>query len=202
VRRRLVQFALPAMLVLAAAGTATAQDFGILESAETINQGNFKIRANPIVLFGRDGGDSEFGVVGVLGYGFTRRFDVEGGVAIYDGVTFFGANAEYWLVKENPIDFSIAGGLHRRTGDQTLDFTGVDLTFLASGHVAPRLEIYGGLDLAFEGIGVPGDFKTAHLVPGIEYKVNEKIDVVAEAGLALNDNGRHYIAGGLAIYFR
>src|ERR1044071_673189 len=100
VRRRLVQFALPAMLVLAAAGTATAQDFGILESAETINQGNFKIRANPIVLFGRDGGDSEFGVVGVLGYGFTRRFDVEGGVAIYDGATFFGANGEYFLPEE------------------------------------------------------------------------------------------------------
>src|SRR5262245_8412910 len=107
VRRRLVLSALPVMLVLAAAGTAAAQDFGILESAETINQGNFKIRANPMVLFGKNGGDDDFGVVGVLGYGFTPRFDLEGGVAIYDGVTFFGANAEYWLVKENPIDVSV-----------------------------------------------------------------------------------------------
>ena len=28
---------------------AHAQDFGIMESAETINQGNFKIRANPML---------------------------------------------------------------------------------------------------------------------------------------------------------
>ena len=65
-----------------------------------------------------------------------------------------------------------------------------------------KLDIYGGLDLAFEGIGVPGGFKTAHLVPGLEYKVNDKIDVLAEAGVALNDNSRHYVSGGIAIYFR
>jgi hypothetical protein len=173
-----------------------------MESAETINKGNFKIRANPMVLFGRDGGDSDVGVAALVGYGFTHSFDLEGGVAIYDGVTFVGANAEFWLVKESPLDFSIAGGLHRRMGDGTADYNGIDLTFLASGHVAPKLEIYGGLDLAFEGFGVPGDFKTAHLVPGLEYKVNDRIDLLAEAGVALNDNSRHYIAGGIAIYFR
>jgi hypothetical protein len=173
-----------------------------MESAETINPGNFKIRANPMLLFGRHGGDSDIGVAALVGYGFTPRFDMEGGVAIYDGVTFFGANAEYWLVKEAPLDFSIAGGLHRRVGDKTVDFNGVDLTFLGGGHVSPRLELYAGLDFAFEGLGVPGDFKTAHLVPGLEYKVNNQIDLLAELGLALNDNGRHYLAGGIAIYFR
>ena len=176
------------MLVLAAAGTATAQDFGILESAETINQGNFKIRANPMILFGKNGGDSDIGVAALAGYGFTPRFDLEGGVAIYDGVTFFGANAEYWLVKHAPLDFSIAGGLHRRTGDATSDYNGVDLTLLGGGHATPKLEIYAGLDFAFEGIGVPGDYKTVHLVPGIEYKVNNQIDLLAELGIALNDN--------------
>ena len=51
-------------------------------------------------------------------------------------------------------------------------------------------------------IGVAGGFKTAHLVPGLEYKINDKIDVLAEAGVALNDNSRHYVSGGIAIYFR
>ena len=81
-------------------------------------------------------------------------------------------------------------------------YNGIDLTFLGSGHATRQLEIYGGLDFAFEGIGVAGGFKTAHLVPGLEYKINDKIDVLAEAGVALNDDSRHYVSGGVAIYFR
>ena len=181
--------------------SASAQDFGIMESAETINKGNFKLRANPMLLFGK-GADSDIGIAAMLGYGFTPRFDLEGGVAIYDGVTFFGANGEYWLLKESPVDFSVAFGLHRRVGDLTADYNGIDLTFLGGGHVAPKLELYAGLDFAFEGLGVPGEFKTAHLVPGLEYKINESIDFLAELGVALNDNSRHYVAGGVAIYFR
>ena len=181
---------------------AHSQDFGIMESAETINRGNVKIRANPMFLFGRNGGETDSGVGVLAGYGVTPRFDLEGGVAIYDGVTFFGANAEYWLVRRAPLDFSIAGGLHRRTGDATSAYNGIDLTMLASGRASPRLDIYGGLDLAFEGIGVPGGFRTAHLVPGLEYKVTDTIDLVAEAGVALDDDSRHYVSGGIAIYFR
>lgn len=189
-------------LLLAVPAVAHAQDFAIVESAETINKGNFKLRANPMILFGKNGGDGTVGAAIAAGYGFTPRFDMEGQAAFYDGVTFFGANAEYWVVKENPFDFSIAGGLHRRTGDRTPSLTGADLTFLASGHVAPRLEIYGGLDLAFEGVGQDGGFKTVHLVPGIEYKINDTVDLDAELGIALNDAARHYLAAALAFYIR
>jgi hypothetical protein len=28
------------------------------------------------------------------------------------------------------------------------------------------------------------------------------IDLLAEAGVALNDSSRHYVSGGIAIYFR
>ncbi len=181
---------------------AHAQDFGILESAETINKGNFKLRVNPILIFGKGAEDNEPGVAILAGYGFTSNFDIEGGVAFFDGVTFWGANAEVWLLKNRPFDFSVAGGFHRRTGDATPSFNGIDLTFLASKHVSRNLEVYGGLDLAFEGVGDPIDFKTAHLVPGIEYRLNDNLDLVAEVGLALNDNARHYLAGGLAFYIR
>ena len=191
---------LTAMLVLPAA--AHSQDFGILESAETINRGNFKLRLSPLLVFGKEDEDDELGLAILAGYGFTSNFDIEGGVAFFDGVTFWGANAEVWLVKEQPVDFSIAGGFHHRTGDRTENFTGIDLTFLVSGHVTRRLELYGGLDIAFEGLGEPTDFKTFHLVPGIEYRITDNLDLVAEAGLALNDDARHYIAGGLAFYIR
>lgn len=200
--RKLRLVLLFACLLVIPAATSSAQDFGIMESAETINQGNFKLRANPMLLFGRHGGDNDLGVAGILGYGFAPRFDVEGGVAIYDGVQFFGANAEFWVVKESPLDFSVAFGLHRRTGDLTVDFNGIDLTLLGGGHVSPHLELYAGLDFAFEGFGVPGDFTQALLVPGLEYKVNDTIDLLAEFGIALNDNTRHYVSGGIAVYFR
>ena len=181
---------------------ARAQDFGIAESAETINHRNFKLRLSPIVIFGNDNEANRTGFAATFGYGFTKSFDAEGQVAFYDGVTIYGGNAEWWIVKESPLDFSVAGGIHRRTGSKTADYTGVDLTFLASGHVNKRLELYGGLDIAFEGVGDPGDYKTFHLVPGLEYKINESIDLDVEFGIALNDFARHYLCGGLSFYIR
>ena len=199
---------------------AQAQDFGLLESAETINKGNFKLRVSPLLMVGKNVED-EPGVAVLAGYGFTSNFDVEGGVALYDGVTFWGAAAKVWLVKERRFDCSVAGGLHRRTGDRTPGLpvadgvVGLDLSFLASGHVTRRLELYGGVDLAFEGVGAsssplssghllpnPEDFKTVHLVPGILFRITDNVGFVAEAGVALNESARHYIAGGLAFYVR
>jgi hypothetical protein len=199
---------------------AQAQEFGLLKSAETINKGNFKLRVSPLLMVGKNVED-EPGVAILAGYGVTSNVDVEGGVAFYDGVTFWGAAAEVRLVKERWFDFSVAGGLHRRTGDRTPGLAvadgvvGLDLRFLASGHVTRRLELYGGVDLAFEGVGAsssplspghvlpnPEDFKTVHLVPGIQFRITHNIDFVAEAGVALNDSGRPYIAGGLVLYVR
>ena len=80
---------------------APAQDFGVLESAETINKGNFKIRGNPMSLFGKDA-DATTGIALAAGYGFTPRFDAEGNLAIYDGVTIFGGSSQFivtWLIK-------------------------------------------------------------------------------------------------------
>ena len=183
---------------------AHAQDFGIVESAETIDKGNFKIRANPMVLFGKNQ-DSQTGIAIAAGYGLTKAFDIEGQVAFYDGATLFGANAEIWAVKRDPFDFSIAFGVHGRHGDKTVDATGVDLTFLPSKHVNEKLDVYGGLDFAFESVSDKfggGNYKTIHLVPGFEYRVNPNLDFVGELGVALNDAARHYVSAGLAYYFR
>jgi hypothetical protein len=97
---------------------AHAQDFGILESAETIDKGNVKLRVSPLLMFGKNIEADEPSVATLAGYGLTSNFDVEGGVAFVDGVTFWGAAAEVWLVKERPFDFSVAGGFHGRTGDR------------------------------------------------------------------------------------
>ncbi len=61
---------------------AAAQDFGVMNSAETIRRDNFKLMANPIVVFGKDSADNEIGVAFVGGYGFTDNFDIEGKVGL------------------------------------------------------------------------------------------------------------------------
>jgi hypothetical protein len=189
--------------LLMAPAAAFAQDVGIVESAETINKGNFKIRVNPLLVFGDNGEDNRAGIAAMFGYGFTSRFDMEAGAAFYDNLTFVNINAEFWVLKHAPLDVSVAGGWHRRFTDETDDYHGMDLTFLASGHVGPRLELYGGLDLAFEGLfSDTEDFTTAHIVPGIEFKISDAIDLVAEFGIALTDRSRHYLTGGLAFYWR
>lgn len=191
-----------AALGIALPVAAAGQDFGVMNSAETINKGNFKLMANPIVVFGKGNADNEIGVALVGGYGFGSRFDVEAKVALFDDLTFFGADAEYWLVNDKPVNVSVIGGFHlSRNGGS--DSKGFDLTGLASGKVAERLELYGGLDfsrVSFDNSSF--SYSTLHLVPGIEYKISPKIDFVTELGLGLNDDSSHYFSIGFAYYVR
>ena len=183
--------------------TARTQDFGVMESAETINMGNFKLGVNPMFVFGEF--DDEVGVGLRFGYGFTPRFDLEGKAAFYDGLTFFGGDFEYWLVKDRPWDVSAGAGIHFGRGDAVLDTTGVDLTLLTSRRVATRLDFFAALDLAFESINddfVDDSFTTFHIVPGVEYALSDDLDLVGEVGLAVNDDGSHYVSFGVSYYIR
>ena len=183
--------------------SAAAQDFGVMNSAETINRGNFKIMVNPLVVFGDDGEDDEVGLALVGGYGFTDRVDAEAKVSFFDDLTFIGGDVEIWVVNDAPVDVSVIGGFHVALVDEGDDAKGLDFTFLASGHVTPRLELYGGLDIARNSFDDSDDsFTSVHLVPGIEYAISQDIDFVAEVGLALNDRSRHYLSGGIAFYIR
>jgi hypothetical protein len=179
---------------------AAAQDVGVAQSAETIDRGNIKLLVNPVVVFGKNGSDNEGGLSFGVGYGLTNRIDVEGRVGIFDNVKFYGGNIEFGLAHSRKYNISATFGAHLT--DTDFDHWGAfDVTLEASRHVAPKLEVYGALDLAFEA--APGDgYQTVHLVPGIEYAVSRNLDVVAEVGLGVNDDSYHYLTGGIAYYFR
>ena len=183
------------------AGRAQAQNV-LMNSAETINPGNFKIAAFPTILFGKDGAENETGVAGRFGYGFTDRFDMEGKVAFFDGVKLYGLDAEYWLLK-GPADVSVSLGAHKTSTD-FVDASAIDTALLVSGNIGDKLEAYGGLNLSFESLDDIDDssFTRAYVVPGIEYKLNEDLDLVAEFGIGLNDDSPHYVSAGLAFYIR
>ena len=199
--RRLSLAAL-ALLCCAAPVPAAAQNF-LMNSAETINRKNFKIALFPVALFGRNDAPFCWGVGSRFGYGFTDNFDVVGLVAFFDGLTLYGLDAELWLVKGD-VDFSVQFGGHGACVDNGNDSKALDLAALVSGNVADRLELYGGVSVSFESLddGPDSGFTRAYLVPGLEYKLSEQPDLVAEFGIGLNYDSPHYLGFGLAFYFR
>jgi hypothetical protein len=195
-----LRYAVACCLVLVAASVASAQD-ALMNSAETIDKGNFKLAGYPIILFGE--GDDETGGGFRAGYGFTRSFDMEAKASFFDGLTYYGIDAEWWVHRADP-DFSLAIGVHRTSfSDIDVDITGIDTTALVSDHVSDRLELYLGARIAWEFPEEPADsFQRINVIPGIEYRVAKDLDFLAEGGIAVNDDADNYASVGLAFYIR
>jgi hypothetical protein len=184
------------------AGSVDAQNF-LMNSAETINKGNFKLCAFPTVLLGEDGAENAWGLASRIGYGFTPSFDVEAKLARFDGLTMYGADAEWWVVKGRT-DVSLSGGLRKSGFEVGGDTTAIDTAVLASRSVGKSLEAYVGGSLSFESVDDVDDasFKRVYLAPGVEYKLGKDIDLLAELGIGLNDDSPNYFSFGAAYYLR
>jgi hypothetical protein len=203
---------LAAVLGLSFGLPAGAQYIGVLQSAETMDRGTFKLMVAPIVAFGKNGADNEFGVAGRAGYGFTDRFDAEAKLGFFENSTYAGADGELWILKgkekDAGLDFSVAGGIHWMFGKKgNSDTMGFDVTPLLSGHVTKSLELCAALDASFESRsdapeGVDNTFTRLHLVPGVEYRLSEAADLVGEIGIGLNDDSFTYAGVGVSFYLR
>jgi hypothetical protein len=194
---------LVAAFTLLLAPAVHAQNF-LMNSAETINQGNFKISAFPTALLGEDGADNEWGIATRLGYGFTPRLDVEAKAAFFDGLKLIGADAEYWVVKGRT-DVSLAAGLHKADFEgEGPDSTAIDFAAIASRKVASRLEAYLGGSLSLESVDDAEDssFTRFYIVPGVEYRLAKDVDLLAEVGIGVNDDSPNYLSFGVSYYVR
>lgn len=211
-RTRIGRLGLAAALALCFGQPAAAQYFGVLQSAETNDRGTFKFTAAPLMLFGENGADNEFGGVARAGYGFTDRFDAEAKVSVFENSTFVGVDGEFWILKSREtdagLDISLTGGVHWMFGRKgNADRLGFEVTPTASWHATKRLELCGSVLASFESIrdappGADNTLTTVHVVPGIEYHVSDTVDLVGEVGIGLSDNSRNYAAAGIAIYVR
>jgi hypothetical protein len=203
---------LAAGLGLCLALPGAAQDIGVLQSAETNDQGVFKFMAAPLMSFGKEGADDEFGLAARAGYGFTERFDAEAKLGLFENSTLFGLDGELWFLhSQNPdtgLDGSLTAGIHWLFGkDERFDTMGIDLTPQLSGHVSRNLELCGALDASFEKIkdvpaGGDDSYTTLHLVPGLEYRLSDTVDLIGEVGIGLNDDSFTYAGAGIAFYIR
>jgi hypothetical protein len=199
--RKTIVVILGAVIFLAAAVAAVSAQDVLMNSAETINQGNNKLALFPTVLFGKNGSDSLWGMAGRVGYGLLPRFDIEAKAATFKGLNYFGVEAEYWLIQARNANVSVALGAHLTNVRVGADSSGIDTSLLFSTAPAKNLELYGGLKLAFDSVkNSDQNFTRAHLVPGIEYRLSSNLDFLAEFGIALNDSSRSYASVGLALY--
>ena len=211
-RIKIVRIIFVAVFGLFFATQVAAQYCGVLQSAETMDRGTFKLAVAPIMVFGENGADDEFGLAARLGYAFGERFDAEAKLAYFENGTLVGVDGEYWIFrgaqKNSGLDFSLTGGLHWIFGsNDRFNTMGFEITPQLSGHVTENLELCGSLNASFESIqdapaGVDDSFTVLHLVPGIEYRLSDSVDLVAEFGIAVNDNASNYVGAGITYYIR
>jgi len=174
----------------------------LMNSAETINPGNFKFAIFPTMLIGKNGGDNTWGVAGKGGLGLSRSVDIEVKGAIFKNFNYFGADLEYWFYRGRDINVSAAAGWHMLKSKNGSDSSGIDAALIASTKPSKKLEIYGGLKVSFDTIKNSNrNFTLAHIAPGFEYKITSEIDFLGEFGIALNDSTNNYLSFGFAYYF-
>jgi len=209
---QIVRIVFVAALGLCFALPAVAQNIGVLQSAETMDRGTFKLMVAPIMVFGKDGADDELGAAVRGGYAFTENFDAEAKLAFLENGTLVGADGEYWIYRgverNSDLNVSLSGGLHWLLGsDNHFDTMGFEITPQLSGRVTKNLELCGALLASFESIqdapqGVDDSYTTLHLVPGIEYHLSDTFDLVGEFGFGINDDSPHYVGAGITYYVR
>ena len=196
---------------LACAAPAPAVDFGVMETADTVIPGDFKFLAFPMAV--RDGPRREVdtGINVGLGYGISEPLDVEFQIGVYDDFNYFGLDLEYSYRENQPLELSVSGGVHKVESDFGYPY-GFDLTHIASYTMAsiPSLRLVGALDAAYErtdayyaqSIGAEHEaYWVAYAVPGVQFQVNPRVDVIGEVGVGLNDDSYDYVALGLSFYF-
>ena len=205
--RRIAAFAAGALCAL----PALAVDFGVMETADTVIPGDFKFLAFPLAV--RDGPRREVdtGINVGLGYGINEPLDVEFQIGVYDDFNYFGLDLEYSYRENRPVELSIGGGVHKVESDFGYPY-GFDLTHIVSYTFAsiPWMRLIGSVDASYEitdayyaqSIGAHARrYWTGYAVPGVQFQVNERVDVLGEVGVGLNDDSNDYVGVGMSFYF-
>ena len=205
---------------LVVCGSAAAADFGVMETAESIEPKAFKLVGFPMLTdrnrANRDSDEEGSFALG-LGYGLPYGLDVEGQVARSDEATYFGSDVEWNAWSGYGMKVSIGSGVHSVDFERGGSANGVDTTAIFTYTPVRHLDVNAALDASWEDVNAdlelaPGaerdrfsfdnDYETAYFVPGLEYQLTRNVDLLAEAGLGLNGASDDYLGAGLSWYFR
>jgi hypothetical protein len=136
-----------------------------------------------------------------IGYGITDWFDVEAKSGFFDGVSLVGGDGHFNLLgSETPLSVSVGG--HRAFMAHGPDSNALDLAVQLGQRFGGRHEVYGGPAFSYESVsGVPGSsFTRWYLVPGLKLGIADRLDLVVEGGIGLNDDSPHFLTAGLALH--
>jgi len=203
-----------ALAALTVYGNAAAVDFGVMETAEPIEPRTFKLSGFPMLVDRSRHGDDAFALA--LGYGLPNDMDVEVQVAYIDRATLYGADLEWNAWTAERMRFSIGGGLHGADLEQRARAVGADVTAIFTYAPTERLDVNATLDAAVDDVNVresgavpsdlhfteDGRYDTYYFVPGVEYQLTRKVDLLAEVGVGLNGDSDNYVSAGASWYFR
>lgn len=204
-----------ALAALGVGGSALAADFGVMESAEPIEPGAFKVTGFPMLVDHGVHGDDGYALA--VGYGLPNDMDVEALLLQIDRATLYGADLEWNAWTADRMRFSIAGGLHAADLERRASAVGADVTAIFTYTPVARLDVNAALDAAVDNVNVDesaalppselhfsedGRYDTYYFVPGVEYEATRNLDLLAEAGVGLNGESDDYLSAGLSWYFR
>jgi hypothetical protein len=181
---------------------ARAQNF-LQGSPDTIWYGNVRLEAAPAEMFPHDGGTDRTGAAVRLGYGVTDNFDLEAKSGFFDGVTLLGGDGHLRLYDRRDTLATLTVGGHHAFVRDALDSNALDLSASLGHWFSPRLQLYAGAAYSFEKLnGLPASadstFSRWYAVPGLRVGVADRLDLLVEGGVGLNDNSPNYITAGFA----
>jgi len=196
--RKQLSLALTALALATLAVPARAQNF-LTGSLEAIGPGYLRLTGAPTHMFGRDGGPDRTGGAFRMGYGLSDSFGLEGKSAFFDGVTLVGGDGHFRLL-DGDTTMSLSVGGHQALMTGAPDSTALDLAAEVHTHATKRLDLYAGTSFSYEFIdnAVGTDFTRLYVVPGIRYALADRVDLLVEGGVGLNDNSPHYVTAGFA----
>ena len=106
-------------------------------------------------------------------------------------------------MKNDAVDFSVGGGVHFGHGDDdTLDTTGVDLTFIGSGRTSPGLEPTArSTSPSSRSTTTPWTTASPPSTScrGWSISLRDDVDFVAELGIGIADESSNYVTAGVAV---
>ncbi len=191
--------ALAALTVAVLAAPARAQNFQN-GSPDTVWRGNLRLTASPVYMFA-SGDPSTTGGAFRLGYGITDAIDVEAKSAFFGGLNFVGGDGHLNLLSgETALSVTVGG--HRAMFTDGPDSNALDLAAELGQRLGRRAEVYLGPAFSYESISGSRDanFTRWYLVPGMKLGIANRLDLLVEGGVGLNDNSPHYITAGLALH--
>ena len=192
-----------ALSLAASAVPAHAQSF-LQGSPETIWYGNVRLEGAPAQMFARTGGPDRTGAAFRLGYGIAENFDLEAKSAFFDGVSLVGGDGHFRFYDRRDTLATFTVGGHHAFVSNALDSTALDLAASLGHWFSPRLQVYGGAAYSLERLNdVPENtdrtFSRWYVVPGLRVGLADRVDLLVEGGVGLNDDSPHYITAGLAL---